>query len=277
MVWSEREQAYWNEILDFERNLLQYEPNDFELTYEKWLEKGLTLVPAETRELFFEQFDQLFFHIHSLLQGSQFQMDARDRILTAARAFDDTVESISDLKRLSIDQLHYIAQQQSSRHRIYSLLQGAAVGIGGTLALSSDYLAMTIINLRAVQLISMSYGYEVNSPYEMMTSLKVYHTSTLPLRLRAAGWMKLKEEIGDEHYFYFGSENLTNETWLQGPLKQVLKTMLILTFKRKQFSGVPFISMAIGAGANYQLTRNVTNMSEKFYQMRLLMEKQAQT
>ena len=44
--------------------------------------------------------------------------------------------------------------------------------------------------------------------------------------------------------------------------------MAIVLFKKKLIQGIPFISMAIGAGANYQLTRKVTDFAHKYYQMR---------
>ena len=47
---------------------------------------------------------------------------------------------------------------------------------------------MAVINLRAVQLIAMTYGVEVNTPYEMMTALKVFNASIHPLRFQSR-WM----------------------------------------------------------------------------------------
>ena len=90
------------------------------------------------------------------------------------------LEKIEDLKKLDIDQLQYIAEQQIARHRLYSFAQGGLAGTGGTLLLGTDIPAMAVINLRVVQLIAMTYGFEVNTPYEMMSSLKVFHTATLP-------------------------------------------------------------------------------------------------
>ena len=46
---------------------------------------------------------------------------------------------------------------------------------------------MAVINLRVVQLIAMTYGVEVNTPFEMMTALKVFNASTYPHRLQSAG------------------------------------------------------------------------------------------
>ena len=276
MPLSERESKVLNEIRDWESNLLNYEPNDFQLTYEKYLERSFSLLPAKVQSQFFSLIDSWLFHLHGIIQGSQLQMDAKERILSSGRIFKKDLEKIDDLRQLEIDQLQYIAQQQIARHRLYSFVQGGFVGTGGTLLLGTDIPAMAVINLRVVQLIAMTYGFEVNTPYEMMTSLKVFHTATLPPRLQKEGWASLKEELerSEEHYFYEGNEEITDITWLEQPVQQLLKAMVITLFRKKVIQGIPLVSMAIGAGTNYHLTRKVTDYAHKYYQLRYLREKE---
>ena len=78
----------------------------------------------------------------------------------------------------------------------------------------------------------------------------------------------------NNRYFYEGNEELADITWIEQPLKQALKGMVIVLFRKKVIQGIPFISMALGAGANYQLTRKVTDFAHKYYQMRYLIEKE---
>jgi hypothetical protein len=276
MPLSEREGKVLNEIRDWEKKLLSYEANDFQLTYEKYLERSFSLLPDKIQKQFFSLIDSWLFHIHGIIQGSQLQLDAKERILIAGRIFKKDLEKIDDLKQLDIDQLQYIAQQQIARHRFYSFAQGGLAGTGGTLLLGSDIPAMAVINLRVVQLIAMTYGFEVNSPFEMMTSLKVFHTATLPPRIQKEGWVTLIDEMDGEgdHYFYEGDEEITDITWLEQPIQQILKAMVITLFRKKAILGIPLVSMAIGAGANYQLTRKVTDLANKYYQLRYLKEKE---
>lgn len=270
MPLSERESKVLNEIRDWENNLVSYVANDFQLTYEKYLDRSFALLPEKIQKQFFSLIDSWLFHLHGIIQGSQLQMDAKERILTAGRIFKKDIEKIDDLKHLGIDQLQYIAQQQIARHRYYSFAQGGLAGTGSTLLLGSDIPAMAIINLRVVQLIAMTYGFEVNSPFEMMTSLKVFHTATLPPRIQKEGWASLKNEMDVEgdHYFYEGKEEITDITWLEQPIQQILKAMVIILFRKRVIQGIPLVSMAIGAGANYQLTRKVTELANKYYQLR---------
>lgn len=278
MPLNEREESVLTGIQEWENKLLSYEPNDLEMVYDKSLERSFSLLPEEVQQQFFSAMDSWLFHLHALIQGSQLQMDAKERILTAGRVFHSDIETIEDLKQLTIDQLQYIAQQQIARHRLYSFAQGGIAGSGSSLMLGTDIPAMAVINLRAVQLIAMTYGFEVNTPFEMMSSLKVFHAATLPPRMQGSAWEELKNELKnqEEFYFYEGKEELTDITWVEQPMKQLFKAMAIYFFRRKSVQGIPFISMAIGAGTNYQLTRKVTDFAHKYYQMRYLHRKNNQ-
>jgi hypothetical protein len=272
MTLSSREKVIKQELLDWENELFSYEPTDLEMLYEKGLENSFSLLPEEAQKQIFTKLDTWLFHLHALVQSSQFQLDARERILSSARVFNQEIQSIQDLKVLSIDQLRFIADQQISRHRLYSFAQGGISGMGGALLLGSDLPAITVINLRMVQLIAMSYGFEVNTPYEMMISLKVFHAGTLPKRLQKYGWEELLQDLeaNEDTYFYEGKDELTNISWLEQPLKHILKAIAIMTFRKKKLQGLPIVSIAIGAGSNYQLTRKVSEFAHKFYQYRYL-------
>ncbi|MBT2648240.1 EcsC family protein [Bacillus sp. ISL-34] len=277
MEFTNREMKIWNEISEWQDKLYQYEPTDLAALYDKWLEQGFALLPENVQQQFFEKLDTWLFHLHAMVQSSQVQIDARERILASARVFNEEIETLSDLNHLSIDQLNYIANQHIAKHRLYSFVQGGMSGSGGLLLLGSDIPAMTVINVRIVQLIAMSYGVEVNTPFEMMLALKVFNAGAMPKRLQGIAWEELIREVqtAEDDYFYLGIEELTNPTWMEQPLKQLLKALSITVFRKKLVRGIPFISMAIGAGSNYQMTRNVSEFAQKFYQYRYLLEKKA--
>ncbi|MBV7507390.1 EcsC family protein [Bacillus sp. sid0103] len=276
MPLTDREEMVLNEIRNWESSLREWEPNDFQITYEKILQQSFSLLPEKVQRQFFSVIDSWLFYLHSMIQGSQLQMDAKERILSSGRIFQKDLANIEDLKKLSIEQLQYIAEQQIARHRLYSFAQGGLAGTGGPLLLSTDIPAIAVINLRVVQLIAMTYGVEVNTPFEMMTSLKVFHTATLPPRLQSGGWFVLMEELEshEDYYFYEGNEEITDITWLEQPVQQLMKALIITLFRHKRIQGIPLVSMAIGAGANYQLTRKVTDLAHKYYQLRYLREKE---
>lgn len=276
MPLTERETKVLNDIREWEKQLLSYEVNDLQLTYEKYLERSFSLLPEKVQRQFFLVIDSWLFHLHGMIQSSQIQMDAKERILSSGRVFNKDLHIIEDLRKLDIDQLQYIAMQQMARHRLYSFAQGGLAGTGGPLLLGTDIPAMAVINLRAVQLIAMTYGFEVNTPYEMMSSLRVFHTATLPPRLQKEGWSILMNELDSsgDRYFYEGNEEITDVTWLEQPIQQLLKAMVITLFRKRLIQGLPVVSMAIGAGTNYQLTRKVTEFAHNYYQLRYLNEKE---
>ncbi|MGM7682127.1 EcsC family protein [Cytobacillus sp. Hm23] len=275
MTVTDREQQVLNDIIAWESRFSQMNPTDFELLYDKWLHKSFQLLPDDIRTEFFVKMDNWLFHLHAMIQGSQPQIDTREQIITSARLFDEDINQLSDLQTLSIDQLTYLCEQQVAKSRLYSFVQGGITGTGGAPFLGIDLPLMLIINLRAVQLIAMSYGNEINTPSEMMTALKVFHGATLPKRLQGSAWGNLLNEMENstQSFFYEGNENLINEEWLDQPLKQILKTMMIYFFRRKMVQGIPIVGIAIGAGINYQLTRNVTTFAQKYYQYSYLHKK----
>ena len=277
MSLTEREKRVLDELKDWEVSLSEYIPNDIELVYDRYLERTFSMLPEEVQQQFFARLDTWLFHLHALIQGSQLQLEAKERILSAGRVFNPDIELISEMNSLNLEQIQYITDQQIARHRLYSFVQGGMSGSGGNLVLGADIPAMSVINLRAVQLIAMSYGFEVNTPFEMMTALKVFHTAMMPKRLQYSGWNELMEDLKQaeegEYYFYNGKEELTNLTWVEQPIKQIIKATMILLFRKRKLQGIPIISMAIGAGANYQLTRKVTDFAHKYYQMRYFLHK----
>lgn len=256
-----------------------YEPNDFEMMYDDWITQNFEHIDPGMKKKFFSKLDDWFFHTHAFLQGSSFQNDARERILTVGRAISSDINQIEDMKhKLTIDQLTYIAEQHKARGRLYSFTQGGLTGTGGWLLLGIDFPLMMVMNIRAVQLIGLTFGHEMNHPYEMMISLKVFHAATLPKRMQARAWRELMEELDDqEHpYIYEGNDQLTNEKWLDQPIKQGLKSLFILMFRKKIFQGLPFISIAIGAYSNYHLTKRVTEFALRFYQYRHLQSERSE-
>ncbi|UOQ94136.1 EcsC family protein [Halobacillus shinanisalinarum] len=253
-----------------------YQANDFEVLYDHWIRDSFDQINPDVKQKFFSRLDGWLFHTHAFLQGSAFQNDARERILTVGRIFQSEVTYVEDMRQLDVNQLTYIADQQVARGRLYSFAQGGLTGTGGWLLLGVDFPLMTILNLRAVQLIGLTFGHEMNHPYEMMISFKVFHAAMLPKRLQLAAWDDLIEEIrnNDHPYVYEGNDQITDETWLEQPLKQSFKSLFILMFRRKLFQGIPLVSVAIGAYSNYQLTKQMTEFAMKFYQYRHLMMEQ---
>lgn len=279
ILLTDREKELYDEILVWERDISFDHRSDFKRTYDYWLEKKFEQLPFSIRNNVFNKLDQLLFYFHSIIQNSDWQAESRKRLLNTARLLDESITSVHDLKRLTIDQIRYLAEMEVSKHRLTSLAQGAVTGTGGMFLLSIDLPAQLAINLRAVQMVAMCYGNEVNSPYEMMLSLKVFHTSLMTDHLAFKEWKALKGELfehSDNPYFYSGSEQFASESTLKHITEQIGKLFVIQFFKRKTIQTIPFLGIAVGAGVNYKLTKRCTTFAEHFYQYRLLLERKGE-
>lgn len=276
MALSELERKVLDEIKDWEEQLLNYEPNDFQMAFERYLDRSFSLLPKSLQNQFFSAVDTWLFHLNGMIQGSDLQMQAKERILTTAKVFQNDIRTISDLKNLDFGQLQYIADQQIARHRLYSLAQGMLAGTGGPLLLGMDIPAIIVINLRVIQLTAFAYGVELNTPIEIMTLLKIFYTATLPAHLQKQGWHALMEEMNVHQtaFFYEGKDEIVDIKWIQQPLLQLLKATVIAVFRKRVIQGIPLVSMAIGAGANYQLTKKVTSFAQNYYRLRYFKEKE---
>lgn len=272
---TKREEHLWEELQDWYQSFYNYEASDFENTYDQWVNKAFSLLPEQLQEQFFEKVDEWLYQLNSLLRNSSLQKEASERILQTARSMNEDISTITDLRKLPIDQLTYLAEQQAAKHRLYSLLHGGMVGSGQKLALTSDFIGMLVINLRVVQLIAMSFGNPVQTPVGMRETIKVFLISTLPDRMKRYGWDNLMEDLekSDQQFYLDAPERLTGLGSIDEPLKHLIKSLLILTWSNRKKSDLPLLSMAIGAGMNYQTTRKVTHFAMKYYQFKYLYKK----
>lgn len=275
MELSNYELELYRQLQEWEETFFTANTNDFVQTYDYWIEDTFSKLPSELREKIFTNIDQWLFYIQNGIQQSQNLTEKIDLLLSEARVKNNQIYTVTDLKKLPIEQLNHFAQQQISNHQLLSLLQGGMSSTGNNLLLGVDLPLMLVINLRAVQLIGSSYGYDMRHPFEMMTALKVFYCATLPKRFQKQAWINLVNDIrnADQLFFYEEEESMTNSTWLTRPLIQVIKLWAIFMINNKKRKEPSLVSIVIGAGFNYSVTKKVTTLAKHFYQYRLLEEK----
>lgn len=247
--------------------------NEFGSYYEDWMQESFERLPLKFKSKFEHFIEQWFLYTYTFLQSTTMQNDAIQRILQTARTYDDTIDTIEDLKELSIEKLTYLAEQQVARNRLYSFTQGGITGTGGWLLLGIDLPLIVTMNLRTVQLIGSSFGYNMNHPIEMLIALKVFHAGSLPKRMQYNSWNELKKSIEQQNSILEEKQIVKNEGWYEHIIKQIFKTIAIVSFKKKVIQGVPILSIGIGAVTNYRLARQISDFAKKFYQYRSITEK----
>ncbi len=263
------------EIASWQKILFDKEPTDVQILIDKWMEKSFSYLTERKREAFFAKLDKWFIYLHTFIQQSQVQHEAKQRIISSAKVFDHSVDDIEDIRVMPLHIRTYLAEQQVAKHRLYSMAQGGVSGMGGLLFLGIDIPALFAINIKAIQLIGMSYGYEMNTPYEMVVALKVFYGATLPNHLQQHAWTELIEQVKNsskQQLFYEGNDEITNEIWFEQLMKQGLKAVVLFMLRKKLIQGIPVFGVATGATANYKLTKQVTDYAHRFYQARCLVE-----
>ena len=260
----------WIHTLDNEQIVL----SDFVQIYDKWLEKIFTSFPDTQKEQIFKSIDQILLYIQVFLQETEHIQQMSEKILQQARIWDPDLQEIPDLKNLPLEKLQYLAGREINLHRMYSFMQGGLSGTGNTFLLTIDIPAIVWVNLRAIQAIALSYGFPVQYPQELLTVLKIFHCSTLPRRFHPSGWQELMETVKKQKLNnYDFNERITDLRWVNTILLQIIKILLIRLFRNNVEKRASFISLAIGAGSNYKLTKQVTEWADRFYQYRYLLEK----
>jgi len=274
MPLNEREKHLLNRIEEWERQLKEYEPTDFEYTYDQWFESTLEKLPDGFKENMNAYIDQWLFYIHASIQHTNFQKRTIEQLIKKARLEDSSIEDITSMKKLPLEYLDYIASEQIQKHQWISLIQGGLAGTGRPLFFGTDIISMIVINLRAIQIIAATYGFDIQRPFEQMLSLKIFYVATLPKRFQLEAWNQLWKEVqeSDEEYYYYGDENITSSKFIHFSLKQLMKGLAILTFKNKEKPSI--LSITVGAGSNYRFTKSITQFAQTFYQYRLLKERQ---
>lgn len=273
---TKREQNIFKEIEDWEQRLLSEQHGNFQSMFDKWLQLSFDKLPDNVQKEFFRVIDDWLFHLQAMIQNTKFQNNAEARILENARLYNPNISDISEMRELEINQLQYIANEQIARHRLYSLFQGSLTGTGKAIFMGADIPAIAIINIRIVQLLSMTYGFKLNNPFAMITALKCFHGGMLPAEWKKDVWSELINNLHntDNPYIYESNDEIISVASLQQPLQQLLKLIVISLFKNKRIENIPVISMFLGASVNYKLTKDVTEFSHNYYKYRYLFERQ---
>lgn len=276
MSLSKLEKDILEEIKAWEEKQFMVKQNDLTRTYDEWLDESIAKLPEETKEKFFSALDQWMFYIQATIQQSNHYESRVSKLINDARVFDENIQFVEDLKNLPIAHLNFLAEKQKSVHNMFSLIQGGISASGSTLFLGLDLPAMIVVNLRSIQLIAASYGYDTKHPFEMVLALKLFYCATLPKRFQQYEWEQLIKDIttNEQQFFYEGKEQVFHSPWMNQILIQLLKGFVILLIKNRKIQNIPFLSIALGASVNYSITKNVTEISKRFYQYRYLMDKE---
>lgn len=272
-----KEYNLWLELNDLiEKKQQQQNLNKLELMYQNASNFLLQKIPQSYSNTFIEFFSTAFFHTQSLIQTTkQFQEKKLD-ILNRAQILRSDIKTISDLRKLPLRQLNFLAEQEISKALIVSSVQGGISGTSTKLALFGDLPALLFINLKTVQEIALCYGYDVSIPKEMECSLKVLQGAILPSTEKYVVWSSLMNDIlkhEDSDVFATWENEFNGEGVYYTVILQMCKLLMIHSLRNKVLSGIPLLGVTVGAKWNESFTKNVLEYTKKFYQYRILSER----
>ncbi|MEH7400378.1 EcsC family protein [Gottfriedia acidiceleris] len=272
-----KEYNLWLELNDLiEKKQQQQNLNKLELMYQNASNFLLQKIPQSYSNTFNELFSTAFFHTQSLIQTTkQFQEKKLD-ILNRAQILRSDIKTISDLRKLPLRQLNFLAEQEISKALIVSSVQGGISGTSTKLALFGDLPALLFINLKTVQEIALCYGYDVSIPKEMECSLKVLQGAILPSTEKYVVWSNLMNDIlkhEDSDVFATWENEFNGEGVYYTVILQMCKLLTIHSLRNKVLSGIPLLGVTVGAKWNESFTKNVLEYTKKFYQYRILSER----
>ncbi|KQL37936.1 hypothetical protein AN960_13245 [Bacillus sp. FJAT-25509] len=272
-----KEYNLWLELNELiEKKQQQQNLNKFELMYQNASNFLLQKIPQSYSSTFNEFFSTAFFHTQSLIQTTkQFQEKKLD-ILNRAQILRSDIKTISDLRKLPLRQLNFLAEQEISKALIVSSVQGGISGTSSKLALFGDLPALLFINLKTVQEIALCYGYDVSIPKEMECSLKILQGAILPSTEKYVVWSNLMNDIlkhEDSDVFATWENEFKGEGVYYTVILQMCKLLMIHSLRNKVLGGIPLLGVSVGAKWNESFTKNVLEYTKKFYQYRILSER----
>lgn len=278
MSLTPHEQNILNSILEWEKQMFKEERSMVTSSFSgNWSKKGFKKINPSIKDKVTQSIDQAIFQLNALLHSVKWQKETQERLIQEAQIFSSDVIQLEDMKHLSLKQLSYMVEKEVSKQRWRGLIQGGVTGSGGFLMLGIDLPLLLAINMRAIQTIAMTYGYNTLMPVEMLTSLKVLQMGILPKTQRGPAWEELGEQVlhrDHDPYFYNGPDSLESEAWFDQLIRQIGKTFLIVQLRKKAVNNIPLLGMALGAGLNYRFTKSITDIAHKFYQKRFILEKE---
>lgn len=190
--------------------------------------------------------------LSTLSDASEWTFEADD-ILAAAEERGMPVQSVSDLRSESLEDLDELARSRFRQNTILAALGGGSTGLLGTAFVAADIPMLFTINLRLIQQIGASYGFSLEGPMFRPLVLSIFNVA-------AAGGREARNEALREvsvaaaafanDLDYKGRVSGTFRDQNRHLPREIAKTLM----ERKLGQTVPLAGAAVGASVNYWFT-----------------------
>ncbi len=200
-----------------------------------------------------DQADKAISQFLSLLNDASGWTYDTSEVISAANDRGIEAESIDDLRNADLELLDDLAKSYFSENAILAAVEGGGTGLGGIVLIAADIPLLFGINLRLIQQVGASYGFDVSGPSFSPLVLSIFNVA-------ASGTRESKNESLRE--ITVAAAALAHEGDYKGRVsgtfrdqnrhlpREIAKNM----GGRKLAQLIPIAGAAIGAGINYWFT-----------------------
>ncbi|WP_102026777.1 EcsC family protein [Salirhabdus sp. Marseille-P4669] len=225
-------------------------------------------------EAYMEKMDDVILYTYHFIQGLPKQEQLRDRIIQSGKIFKEDVETIASMKSLNLSQLTWIVEKECKSKLKSSVLRGSLMGVIHPLYGTINLPIEIVLYVQTIQTIGLTFGHEMNNPYEMMLALNILNAAMMPKSYQFEEWTVLKKKLTDRDLLNLAQEKVITG---KGPIIQILYQVLSLfcsrVVRRKGRKHTPLLGIGISGITTYYHMKKVIEFSLKFYQYRFICEK----
>jgi uncharacterized protein (DUF697 family) len=221
------------------------------------------VIPAQT----LNQADAAVAKFFAVLGSATKWSVSMDAVLKNASEHGIEVTDVSHLREIDLERLDPAARALIRPNTIAAAVEGGGAGLGGIALMAADIPALFAINLRLIQQIAASYGFDLRSPeYQslIIAVLNVAACGTAAARHQALREMSVAGSAFASGARYLGHVSGSYAAQNRNLPREIAKQIL----GRKLGQLVPLAGAAVGAGVNYWFTSQTAEAA--FMAMRAL-------
>ena len=209
------------------------------------------------------QVDQVVSSMLSMLNdASEWTYDVSG-VIQEAKGVGVDVESIHELREADLEKLDAIAKLHTTENALLAAIEGGGTGLGGAVLIAADIPLLFTINLRLIQQIGASYGFDMSGEDNRPLVLSIFNVAASSSKEAKNDAMREVSVAGaalarDQEYR--GRVSGTFREQNRHLPREIAKNIL----GRKIAQAIPIAGAAVGAGINYWFT---TETAETAYML----------
>ncbi|MFT5142031.1 MAG: hypothetical protein ACI80V_001967 [Rhodothermales bacterium] len=199
------------------------------------------------------QVDEVVSKMLSLLNdASEWTYDVSG-VLTEARKKGLDVQKIIELRDAPLEVLDVLAKEHTTENALLAAVEGGGTGLGGAMLIAADIPLLFTINLRLIQQIGASYGFDMSGEDNRPLVLSIFNVASSSSKEAKNDAMREASVAGaalarDQEYR--GRVGRTFREQNRHLPREIAKNIL----GRKIAQAIPIAGAAVGAGINYWFT-----------------------